>query len=55
MLCCLFEEMQSDSPAVHYFMGIFLSLFLPTICVTVFQFSIHNNLRARNLHSENEK
>lgn len=27
MLCCLFEEMQSDSPAVHYFMGIFFSPF----------------------------
>lgn len=27
MLCCLFEEMQSDSPAVHYVMGIFFPPF----------------------------
>lgn len=36
MLCCLFEEMQSDSPAVHYFMGIFFSPFYFPLSVLLF-------------------
>lgn len=51
---CLSVERQSDSPAVHYFRDS-LPFSFPRHRVTVFQFSLHKNLQARNLHSENEE